>query len=97
MPPAAVSGIGGESTGLSASGIGMIYTDLDLVADRHRERLLAIEGVAGVEAHLEEGGFILVYVDGNVDQLRDSIPRELEGYRVEVRHLSERRPYYRIL
>ena len=61
------------------------------VIEKHRKSLMAIEGVVGVGAGTTpdepKETCVLVYVTGDTSEL----PRELEGYRVEV---EKTRPFH---
>ena len=61
------------------------------IIERHRARLLGIRGVigigAGVSATDPQRSCILVFADR--DQWPDELPRELDGYPVELHLASE--------
>jgi len=60
------------------------------VLSRHTPSLMAIPGVTGTgEGKRGTQAILVVYVEHATPELREQIPAEVEGYRVEVREIGK--------
>jgi hypothetical protein len=63
----------------------------EVVAD-HTPRLMALAGVVGIAEGLDRGQpCVLILVEALSPQLRRSLPKSLDGYRVKVQPTGELR------
>lgn len=60
------------------------------VIERHRERLLKIEGIHGVGTgeSLDDPAEPCIFVYTDLDEWPADLPRELDGYPVRLQHAS---------
>jgi hypothetical protein len=62
----------------------MSTSEIDGVIDRHSRELLAIDGVHGVGVGRTPIGDTAVRIDIDNESVRSRLPREVDGYPVEV-------------
>jgi hypothetical protein len=61
------------------------------VMNRHEDRILGLKGVVGIGVGQSDSGevFLLVFVEQRDLELEKNIPRDLEGYSVEIEVIGE--------
>lgn len=64
---------------------------IDDVKNRHESKLLSIDGVTGVGIGRSKKGAlcIKVYVKNKTEEIDKSIPKNIEGFDVEIEDLGE--------
>ena len=65
-------------------------TGIEQTLDRHESAIMALDGISGVGIALRDSNpVILVMVKTLTPELEQSIPRQLDGYRVVLEEVGE--------